>query len=614
MIRMLTLVQAGFSYKWGNDSQRLLLEYFDVIQNCPSQIYHSALLFSPSLSWLRKCYCAEVSQEFKVVKGLPAEWGACSRTVALDGTPLALICWKDTIAATVGSRNITILNGITGNQVATLSGHTAQVRSLVFLSDGTLLVSGSDDKTVKFWDVQTGGVVETLHGHTGWVYSISVSADRTMIASASRDKTIRLWNIQTKGCLHIIEQQQKVFHVRFSPTDSQHLISVSGDKVWRWNINGHQIGPTYDGHYVAFSLDSTQFVSCQEKAVVVQNSDTGAIVAKFHAPGLHKSRKPIRQSCFSPDGRLIAAAVENVIYVWDITGSDPHAIETFVGHTDSISCLTFSSPSSLISSAHQSIKFWQIGALPINPVVTNQEPAPLTSAPVKSITLQAKDGITISSYLDGVVRTWDIVTGLCRASFQTPAKGFEQSDVRLINGRLIFVWQVGEEMHIWDVEKEKPLQTVQTPGEAVEDIRISGGGSKVFCLSWEYIQAWSIWTGEVVSKVKLEYSVLHSSLTVDNSRIWIHIPSSEPRGWDFGILGSSPIQLSSMSSPSLSANTKLWEIGLSRVKDTASGKVVFQLAGRFADPVDSQWDGQFLVAGYESGEVLILDFNHVLPQ
>ena len=117
-----------------------------------------------------------------------------------------------------------------------------------------------------------------------------------------------------------------------------------------------------------------------------------------------------------------------------------------------------------------------------------------------------------------------------------------------------------------------------------------------------------------MSKVKLEYSVLHSSLTVDNSRIWIHIPSSEPRGWDFGILGSSPIQLSSMSSPSLSANTKLWEIGLSRVKDTASGKVVFQLAGRFADPVDSQWDGQFLVAGYESGEVLILDFNHVLPQ
>ena len=47
---------------------------------------------------------------------------------------------------------------------------------------------------------------------------------------------------------------------------------------------------------------------------------------------------------------------------------------------------------------------------------------------------------------------------------------------------------------------------------------------------------------------------------------------------------------------------------------TVTGKEIFQLVGRYADPYDAQWDGRYLVAGYMSGEVLILDFNHMVPQ
>ena len=84
----------------------------------------------------------------------------------------------------------------------------------------------------------------------------------------------------------------------------------------------------------------------------------------------------------------------------------------------------------------------------------------------------------------------------------------------------------------------------------------------------------------------------------------------EPQGWDFGILDSAPIQQPNIPS-SHSTGTKLWDAHKFRIKDTVTGKVVFQLGGRFARPVDSQWDGQYLVAGYQSGEVLILDFNNM---
>ena len=129
------------------------------------------------------------------------------------------------------SGDITFLDWITGSQAATLSGHIDWARSVIFSLDGKLLVSRSDDGTVKLWDVQTGGVIKAFCGHTDLVYSVSISVDCTIIASGSCDQTFCLWDIQTGECHHTIKQQEAVDCVRFFPTNSQHLIFVSGDKV-----------------------------------------------------------------------------------------------------------------------------------------------------------------------------------------------------------------------------------------------------------------------------------------------------------------------------------------------------------------------------------------------
>jgi WD40 repeat protein len=100
--------------------------------------------------------------------------------------------------------NIIILNATTGIQTAILSGHTISVCSITYSSNGIFLVSGSHDKTVKLWDVQTGGLVKTFYGHTGSVLSVSISADCTRIASGSSDCTIHLWDIQTGECYCVI--------------------------------------------------------------------------------------------------------------------------------------------------------------------------------------------------------------------------------------------------------------------------------------------------------------------------------------------------------------------------------------------------------------------------
>jgi WD40 repeat protein len=602
---LILLIQVGVSCKWIDDSQHLLLENFDAIQNSPSHLYYCGLPLSPSSSWLHKYYGAELSQGVKVVKGLQAGWGTCSRTVTLDDCPLALACWKDIIAVGMKSSNIIILDVITGSQVAVLSGHTDWVGSLTFTLDGISIVSGSSDTTLKLWDVQTGGVVRTFQGHTSQVYSISVSSDCTTIASGSYDETIRLWDIQTGECHCIMEQQNSVDSVTFSPRDPHCLVSVSGGVVQQWDTDGHQIKHTCKGSYAAFSLDGSHLTLSGGEVATIQDSGSGVTVATYSVP---KGR--LCYCCFSPNGRLIAAATTTTAYIWDITGPDPHLINTLIGHADYILSLTFSSSSLISASSDQSVKFWQVGVSSTDLATSDPKSTPLASTPIKSVTLQAKDGIAISSDSDGVVRIWDLSTGHCRVSFQTPAKGSHQRDVRLVNQRLILVWCTDKKLYIQDIEEGKLLKIGYASRHGLLAIQISGDGSKVFCLDQDYIQAWFVQTGEVVGSVYHRCPVPQGALlTTSGSRVWVSTD-----GWDFGTLNSSSIPRASPDSPRLDfvGGVREFKTDLPEIEDTVTGKEVFRPPARFMNPSDSQWDGQYLVAGYENGEVLILDFNNIL--
>ena len=562
--------------KWTDDSQRFILEYIDTIQNSPSEIYHCALPFSPSSSWLRECYGSELLQKVKVVKGLQAQWGACSRTVSFSDTPGALTCWKDLVAVGFDSGNITILDAVTGIQKSVLSGHNDWVGALTFSLDGTLLVSGSDDETVILWSIQTGGIVRPFVGHTHWVRSVSISLDHTTIASGSDDKTIRLWDIQTGKCSCIIDgHSNNINSVSFSLMDPQLLVSASSDNtIQQWNINGHEIGTTCDGSYIALSSDGSHFVSWEGTVAIVQSSDPRVVITKLYVPS-----ESLLCCCFSPDGKFVAGGAGHTIYIWDITSLDSHPIKTFVGHTDLVTSLTFSS--SLISASDdQSIKFWEIGTSSIGPVMTDPESIPSPSNSIVFVSLQGSDGIAISSDLAGVVKVWDISTGLCKKSFHTPVKTSTKRDVRLVDGRLVCVWYTDDNIYTWDAER-RLLQTVDASFKnQTASLRISGDGSMFFLLDGKSIRAWSIQTGEVVGEVRLEHKPRVGSLTVDSSRALVHFGHSQTRGWDFGIPGSAPTLLPDVSPPDrphldFVDGTVERTIYPPRIKSTATGKEVF---------------------------------------
>ncbi|WP_413173240.1 ribosome assembly protein 4 [Anabaena azotica] len=227
--------------------------------------------------------------------------------------------------------------------VNTLQGHESWVRSVVFSPDGKQLASGSDDKTIKIWDVTTGKVLNTLKGHESWVLSVVFSPDGKQLASGSQDKTIKIWDVTTGKVLNTLKgHESSVLSVVFSP-DGKQLASGSDDKTIKiWDVTTGKVLNTLKGHEssvlsVVFSPDGKQLASgSYDKTIKIWDVTTGKVLNTFKG---HENL--VLSVVFSPDGKQLASgSSDKTIKIWDVTTGK--VLNTFKGHESSVLSVVFS--------------------------------------------------------------------------------------------------------------------------------------------------------------------------------------------------------------------------------------------------------------------------------
>ena len=287
-------------------------------------------------------------------------------------------------------------------QTLTLEGHAELVTSVAFSPDGTLLASGSGDRTVKLWEVGSGQEKAILERHEKTVLSVAFSPDGTTLASAGGDGTVRLWDIESGQEKAALKGHEWVFSVAFSP-DGTTLASGGDGPVHLWDVETNTNIATLEGHEklvtgVAFSPDGTMLTSGSWDTVKLWDVETNVNIATLegHTDG-------VLSVAFSPDGTTLAlGSADNTVKLWDVESSQEKA--TLKGHTARVNSVAFSPDGTTLASGStdNTVKLWD--------VESSQEKATLKghTARVNSVAF-SPDGTTLASGTeDGTVKLWDV--------------------------------------------------------------------------------------------------------------------------------------------------------------------------------------------------------------
>jgi WD40 repeat protein len=184
----------------------------------------------------------------------------------------------------------------------TLKGHAEAVNCVAFSPDDKSLATGSDDKTVKLWDVSSGKNTATLKGHPLPVTFVAFSPDGKTVISACRSAekgAILLWDVATGKNISTLSPDL-LMSVALRP-DGKAVATGHYGEVKLWDLSNGKNTATLKGHNesvtVTFSPDGRKLASASFDGMKLWDLKTAKSVPAF------RGYKPL----FSPDGKTLAA-------------------------------------------------------------------------------------------------------------------------------------------------------------------------------------------------------------------------------------------------------------------------------------------------------------------
>ena len=163
-----------------------------------------------------------------------------------------------------------------------------------------LLASGSQDKTVKLWDVATRQNIGILDGHSIWVYSVSFSPDERTLASTGGN-TVKLWDVTTQRNIGILPHGADVGSVSFS-RDGGTLASGAVDgTVKLWDVAS-------GANFAAFgNMSGVNSLSFSSDGVTLASGTADGTIELWDTSGLMRERLEALAEIDIPDPNLRAA-------------------------------------------------------------------------------------------------------------------------------------------------------------------------------------------------------------------------------------------------------------------------------------------------------------------
>ncbi|KAN0075115.1 WD40 repeat-like protein [Elaphomyces granulatus] len=479
-----------------HDAKRFILFNRSMIEEAPLQLYYSALVFAPRMSIVRCLYDNQISKWAHRVPTVEKNWSSLEQILTGHSAEVMSVAFSpDSKKVVSGSEDSTmrVWDITTGQVDQTLTGHSDKVRSVAFSPDGKKVVSGSDDLTVRVWDITTGQADQTLMGHSRRVTSVAFSPDGKKVVSGSDDSTVRVWDITTgQADQTLTGHSDVVMSVAFSP-DGKKVVSGSWDStVQVWDIATGQADQTLTGHSnlvmsVAFSPDGKKVVSgSNDRTVRVWDITTGQADQTLTG---HSDW--VMSVAFSPDGKkVVSGSDDSTVRAWDITTGQ--ADQTLTGHSDKVRSVAFSPDGKKVVSGSwdSTVRVWDIATGQADQTLTGH------SGVVTSVAFSPDGKKVVSGSGDSTVRVWDITTGQADQTL-TGHSAWVQSVAFSPDGKKVVSGSGDSTVRVWDITTGQADQTLTGHSDWVSSVAFSPDGKKVFAVYRDStVGVWDIATGQ----------------------------------------------------------------------------------------------------------------------
>mmetsp|Transcript_18742 Transcript_18742/g.30815 ORF Transcript_18742/g.30815 Transcript_18742/m.30815 type:complete len:340 (-) Transcript_18742:702-1721(-) len=241
-----------------------------------------------------------------------------------------------------------------------LKGHSSAVLELKWSTDGSTIFSASADKTVGVWDPEIGRRIKKLTDHGSYVNSCCPARrGPPVLVSGSDDNTARTWDLRVRGCTQTLAHKYPVTSVCFNDPASHVITGSLDNEIKVWDLRKNEVVLRLQGH--ADTITSVRL--SPDGSYLLSNSMDNTVRIwdlRPYAPpqrclkvfqGLHHTfEKNLLKCNWSADGtKVTAGSGDRFVYVWDT--ATRRVLFKLPGHAGCVNEVDFHPTEPIIGSA-----------------------------------------------------------------------------------------------------------------------------------------------------------------------------------------------------------------------------------------------------------------------
>jgi WD40 repeat protein/serine/threonine protein kinase len=380
--------------------------------------------------------------------------------------------------------------------VRPLVGHAGKVTAVAFSPDGRFVATGSQDRTMKLWDVAAGREVRTLGGQgSAAVTTLCFAPDGRAVLSGGQDGSLKLWDAgggrEVRTYAPSVAGAVAAFTV--SPDGRMVLSARKGRPLTLWDLgSGHPLasfGESAGDQCIAFLPDGRRaLVGGDDGGLKLRDLGSGRVIRTFAGHG-----GTVTCLALLPGGQTaISGSADHTLTLWDLASGQ--AIRTLTGHAAALLNISILPGGTALSfAADNTIRLWDLNdgrAL---------RTLPASADAAASFALSPDGRILVLGNVDGNITLWDLASDQVAGTLSGHVRAVTSLAVSP-DGRMIVSGGADGTLKLWDLVSRQEIRSLPGAGAAITGIRFAmdghGGGGAVSCDAngtytlWAFIRAY----------------------------------------------------------------------------------------------------------------------------